>query len=77
MNSMNNELEKKIIIRHNTSKAQKIPIKRPNPVLSVRWTNQRQFFLNCNDDGVPYLETRVNCKLSNILPNLDPQDHGQ
>ncbi|PON76095.1 Transferase [Parasponia andersonii] len=29
-------------------------------------------FLNCNDEGIPYLEARVNCKLSDMLPNLDP-----
>ncbi|XP_062079515.1 stemmadenine O-acetyltransferase-like [Humulus lupulus] len=31
-------------------------------------------FLTCNDEGIPYLEAQVNCKLSDILPNLQPSE---
>lgn len=31
-------------------------------------------FINCNDEGIPYLETRVNCKVSDIIQNPNPNE---
>ncbi|KAL4016005.1 hypothetical protein IC575_023617 [Cucumis melo] len=29
--------------------------------------NYDEFFIDCNDDGVPFIETRVNCPLSDVM----------
>ncbi|PON71604.1 Transferase [Trema orientale] len=31
-------------------------------------------FIECNDEGIPYLEARVNCKLSHFLQNPNPNE---
>ncbi|XP_062088009.1 stemmadenine O-acetyltransferase-like isoform X1 [Humulus lupulus] len=31
-------------------------------------------FVNCNDEGIPFLEAQVNCELSDVVQNPDPHD---
>ncbi|KAE8736336.1 BAHD acyltransferase [Hibiscus syriacus] len=33
-----------------------------------------QLFVDCNDEGVPFVEARVNCKLSDVLNNPVPKE---
>ncbi|KAK4268312.1 hypothetical protein QN277_024987 [Acacia crassicarpa] len=40
--------------------------------LAGRLTNTN--FVDCNDDGVPYIETRVSCLLGHIIDNPSPAD---
>ncbi|KAI9108009.1 hypothetical protein K1719_020882 [Acacia pycnantha] len=40
--------------------------------LAGRLTNTN--FVDCNDDGVPYIETRVRCRLRHIIDNPSPAD---
>ncbi|KAI9107953.1 hypothetical protein K1719_020826 [Acacia pycnantha] len=43
--------------------------------LAGRLTNTN--FVDCNDDGVPYIETRVRCRLRHIIDNPSPADVGK
>ncbi|CAK9316498.1 unnamed protein product [Citrullus colocynthis] len=36
--------------------------------------NYGEFFIDCNDDGVPFIETRVNCRLSDVINTPFPSE---
>ncbi|CAK9316499.1 unnamed protein product [Citrullus colocynthis] len=36
--------------------------------------NYGEFFIDCNDDGVPFIETRVNCRLSDVMNTPFPSE---
>ncbi|KAE8736337.1 Detected protein of unknown function [Hibiscus syriacus] len=35
---------------------------------------ESQLFVDCNDEGIPFVETRVKCKLSDVLNNPVPKE---
>ncbi|XP_038893435.1 stemmadenine O-acetyltransferase-like [Benincasa hispida] len=36
--------------------------------------NYDEFFIDCNDDGIPFIETRVNCRLSDVMNTPFPSE---